>query len=362
MTELKPVLSRAGLPRRRVLGAALTGSMALLGSRAFADASMAGMSMPSSAPFPNLGPLPPKPANLKPVTLAWNETAICTAAVPVAKAKGCFTKYGLDVDFVNFAGSTDQLLEAISTGKADGATGMALRWLKPLQQGFDVKLAAGLHGGCLRLLTTPDSGIKTVADLKGKAIGTTDLGSPDKNFFSIRLAQLGIDPATDVTWKVYPADLLGVALQRGDVQAISGGDPMIWLQRENLHLTQIGTNIDGQYATRTCCVVGLRGSLLRESPYTANALTRAVLEGGRYVADHPDEAAEIFKPYAPKASVAQLDQMLHEHAHHLQQIGPVFQTQIADYAADLKTVGVFSASLDPQRFAKKVTVDPFAVG
>lgn len=361
MSEPKSILAQGRLNRRAILGAATVGLGALYAPRAFAADSMAGMAMPAGDPFPDLGPLPPKPANLKPVTLAYNQTAICTAAVPVAKAKGIFAKYGLDVDFVNFAGSTDQLLEAISTGKADGATGMALRWLKPLQQGFDVKLAAGLHGGCLRLLTTPDGGIKTIADLKGKSIGTTDLGSPDKNFFSIRLAQLGIDPSSDVSWKVFPADLLSVALKRGDVQAVSGGDPMIWLQRENQHLVQIGTNLDGQYATRTCCVVGLRGSLLRESPYTANALTRAVLEGGRYVADHPDEAAEIFAPYTPKVSVAQLNQMLHEHAHHMQQVGPAFQQQIADYAVDLKTVGVFSSSVDPQRFAKKVTVDPFAV-
>jgi NitT/TauT family transport system substrate-binding protein len=348
--------------RRAVIRTVGAGVMfgGLVARGAWADSSMPGMVMPSE-PFPDLGPIPPKPANLKPVTLAWNESAICTAAVPAALHQGFFQKYGLDVNFVNFAGSTDQLLEAISTGKADGATGMALRWLKPLQEGFDVKLAAGLHGGCLRLLATPTGGIKTIADLKGKAIGTSDLGSPDKNFFSIRLAQLGIDPTADVTWKVFPPDLLGAALKRGDVQAISGGDPLIWLQRKNLKLTQIATNMDGPYAHRTCCVVGLRGSLLREQPYVANTLTRAILEGGRFVADHPDQAAQIFASYAPKVPVPDLVAMLHEHAHHMQQIGAPFQQQVAEYAADLKTVGVFSSSVDPARFAAKVTVDPFTV-
>ena len=42
----------------------------------------------------------------------------------------------------------------MASGKADGGVGMALGWLKPLEQGFDVKLTAGLHGGCIRLLTT----------------------------------------------------------------------------------------------------------------------------------------------------------------------------------------------------------------
>lgn len=97
-----------------------------------------------SVPLLNLGPPLPIPAGPpRKVTLAWNEAAICTAAVPVAMKQGFFRRYNLDVSYINFAGSTDQLLEAVATGKVDGATGMALRWLKPLEQGFDVKLVAG---------------------------------------------------------------------------------------------------------------------------------------------------------------------------------------------------------------------------
>src|SRR6202171_6270072 len=49
--------------------------------------------------------------------IAWNANAACTVAAPVAKERGIFAKHNLDVDFVNFGGSTDQLLEAIATGK-----------------------------------------------------------------------------------------------------------------------------------------------------------------------------------------------------------------------------------------------------
>jgi ABC-type nitrate/sulfonate/bicarbonate transport system substrate-binding protein len=63
--------------------------------------------------------------------LAWNANAACTVAAPVAKERGIFAKHNLDVEFFNFGGSTDQLLEAIATGKADAGLGLALRWLKP---------------------------------------------------------------------------------------------------------------------------------------------------------------------------------------------------------------------------------------
>src|SRR5262245_31157367 len=84
------------------------------------------------------------------LTLACNATSVCTAAAPVAKERGVFAKHNLDVGFINFGGSTEQLLEAIATGKADAGIGMALRWVKPLEQGFDVRITEGGHGVRIR--------------------------------------------------------------------------------------------------------------------------------------------------------------------------------------------------------------------
>jgi NitT/TauT family transport system substrate-binding protein len=189
--------------------------------------------------------------------LTWNASAICTVGVPVAQQKGYFTKRNLDVDLINFGGSTDQLLEAIATGKADAGIGMALRWLKPLEQGFDVRITTATHGGCMRLLAAKGSDITSLEHLKGKTVGVADLGAPDKNFFSIRLAKLGYDPLTDVDWKVFPADLLPVALQKGEIQAFTLGDPLGWVIRDRDGLTEVATNLDGEYAHRACCVLGV---------------------------------------------------------------------------------------------------------
>src|SRR6202042_1338222 len=143
--------------------------------------------------------------------LAWNANAACTLAAPVAKERGIFAKHNLDVDFVNFGGSTDQLLEGIATGKTDAGLGLALRWLKPLEQGFDVKISAGTHGGCMRVLSRANSSVEKLADLRGKIVAVGDLAGPDKNFFSIQLAKQGIDPTSEVDWRAYPADLLRLA-------------------------------------------------------------------------------------------------------------------------------------------------------
>src|ERR1700761_784565 len=264
-------------------------------------------------------------APLTPLKLSWNAGAICTAPVPVAVKQGFFKQRGLEVELVNFAGSTDQLLEAIATGKSDAGVGMALRWIKPLEQGFDVKLTAGIHGGCMRLLATRASGIVDLQGLKGRTVGVSDMASPTKNFFAIVLKKQGIDPDTEVTWRQYPANLLGEALKKGEVHAIADGDPTIWNIRESDHLYEVSNNLCGEYQSRACCVLGVRGSLVRKDRATAQALTEALLEATEWTANHPDDAAKIFSAYTPAAEVSQLAAMLKSHTDHHHPVGDAFR-------------------------------------
>lgn len=297
---------------------------------------------------------------LKPLKLSWNAGAICTAPVPVAVQQGFFRKHGLQVELINFAGSTDQLLEAIATGKSDAGVGMALRWIKPLEQGFDVKLTAGIHGGCMRLLATRASGIVDLQGLKGSTVGVSDMASPAKNFFAISLKKIGVDPDNDVHWRQYPAPLLGEALKKGEVHAIADGDPTIWTLREADHLQEVSNNLCGEYANRVCCVLGVRGSLVRKDRATAQALTQALLEATEWTANHPAEAAAIFAPNAPGANVAQLAEMLKSHTDHHHPVGDAFRKEISLYADDLKSVGVLNSGTNSDRFATRVFADVLA--
>lgn len=293
----------------------------------------------------------------KSLKLTWNASAICTVGVPVAQAKGFFGKRNLDVELINFGGSTDQLLEAIATGKADAGVGMALRWLKPLEQGFDVKITTATHGGCMRLLTKSGSGIATLADLKGKSVGVADLGAPDKNFFAIRLAKLGIDPLASVNWRVFPPDLLPVALQKGEVDAFTLGDPLGWVIRDRDGLTEVASNLDGEYAHRACCVLGVRGSLVRGDRAAAAAVTEAILEAQEFVHANPDEAAAIFAPYSPIAKPDQLAEMLRSHTHGHHPIGADLREEIALYTDELKAISVIKPGTSSDKFSAKVYAD-----
>jgi NitT/TauT family transport system substrate-binding protein len=289
--------------------------------------------------------------------LAWNANAACTVAAPVAKERGIFAKHNLDVEFFNFGGSTDQLLEAIATGKADAGLGLALRWLKPLEQGFDVRVTAGVHGGCIRLLGSKAANIDSLESLRGKSIAISDQASPAKNFFAIFLAKRGIDPAQEVEWRQYPSNLLALAVDKGEVQALAEIDPLPYLWLKERKLNEIATNLSGEFADRTCCVLAIRGSLIRSELPVAAALTRAILEAADRVASDPTDAAAIYSGYGGKGSIEDLAAMYRSHTHHNHPVGATLKQQLLLYTDELKAVNVIKKSTDPAKFAERIYID-----
>jgi len=223
-----------------------------------------------------------------------------------------------------------------------------------------VKLTAGTHGGCLRLLSAANGGVTKLEDLKGKTIGVTDMASPDRNFFSILLKKHGVDPVRDVEWRLYPADLLGTALERGEVQAVSGSDPFMYRLIKSGVARELSTNLVEEYANLSCCVVGVTGKLVREDKRVVAALTQAILEAHDYSVQHPEEVAKGFQAHALNTSVEEVQAILHDHTHGHHAVGAALTQEILTYVTDLKTVEVISKSTDPVEFAKEITADVFS--
>ncbi|MGD0436053.1 MAG: ABC transporter substrate-binding protein [Bryobacteraceae bacterium] len=330
--------ANATLSRRRLLQALPLGA---LGSCALAKAAT------TSSPAP--------------IKLAWNANAVCLSPVPLALQKGIFAKHNLNVEFVNYAGSTDQLLEAISTGKADAGVGMILRWLKPLEQGFDVRLVAGTHGGCSRMVGSKKAGVTDVQSLRGKVIATGEVSGPGRNAFSILLLKNGLDPNRDVRWRTFPAPLLGAAVEKGEAQAIADGDPNLYLleKQSKGDLVEILTNLSAPWQNRVCCVVGVGGHVLRNNRAAATALAASLLEAAGIAAHQPEEAARAFAPYS-KASEADLVAILKMQTHNHNPVGANLKQEIALYAGELKVVGIMKPSTDPAKFAEHIFADVFA--
>ena len=296
------------------------------------------------------------------LTFAWSSIAFCLSPVVVAQERGFFEKNGLDVELLNWGGSTDQLLEALATGKADVGVGLIHRWLKPLEAGFDVKIVGSAHGGCLRLVGANQAGVKDINSLKGKVIGVSDQNSPAKNFFAIHLAKKGFNVEKDIEWRVYPADLLDVAVKKGEIQAIADGDPNIFLieKRNKGVFTEIGNSAIGEYKDKICCILGARGDLVRNDKPAAAAVVRSIVQASEYVAENPNEAAKIYAKYSPKVPVEDLRALLTSLTYHNHPTGKPLRDEVEFFARDFHTAGVLKKSTDPVRLANHVTFDVLA--
>src|SRR3569623_1933019 len=71
------------------------------------------------------------------------------AAIFTAVEKGYFKDEGLDVELVRCEWATYK--DALALGRFDVTHHLVMYFLKPIEQGLDVKFTAGIHRGCLRV-------------------------------------------------------------------------------------------------------------------------------------------------------------------------------------------------------------------
>src|SRR3712207_6329887 len=124
----------------------------------------------------------------------------CEAPLFTAVEKGFFAEEGLDVEMVRCEWATYK--DALALGRYDVTHHLVMYFLKPIEQGMDVKFTGGVHRGCLRVQAVKGGPIRTVQDLRGKTIAVPGMGTPPFMFATRVLADNGIDPSRDVNWRV----------------------------------------------------------------------------------------------------------------------------------------------------------------
>ena len=300
------------------------------------------------------------PAPAKKISIEWTEVAACHSPVGFGVAKGFYSKHGLDVDLFYQGASGQTLIQSLATRKAEAGPGLLHDWLKPIEQGFDVKLFAGSHGGCQRLLVKADSNIQTIKDLKGKTIGTFDAGSPSRVAFSVALAANGIDPNRDVTWKVFPFDLVAEGMERGEADAVAHMDPWAYSYEKKYKLRKIYDTQTGIFQDRVCCVLGVNGAYYTQNQDTIRRVAAANLETHQYTAEHPDEVAKwYFDTLKPGLSVEDLTTVLSSLTYHKNWFGKDLENEVRIGYEQLKTTGVIDAKTNPEEIAERVTINIF---
>lgn len=123
----------------------------------------------------------------------------------VAQEGDFYKKAGLDTELIEFKSGTD-LIKAIIGGQADiGVLGFtnAVAWAS---KGADLKVVGGAQQGYHSLVAREDSGINTIADLKGKTLASQTEGSTaDMVLKGVVLKEGNLQPADVNIMGVSPA-------------------------------------------------------------------------------------------------------------------------------------------------------------
>lgn len=295
------------------------------------------------------------------IRLSWTEFAACHSPIAFALSKGVYASHDLDIELFYQGASGQTLIQSIATNKTDAGAGLLYDWVKPLEQGLDVKLFVGSHGGCTRLLASKASGVTTLEGLKGKKIASYDVASPPKHSFQVALAKVGLDPERDVEWLNVPFDLVGEVVGRGEADALAHLDPWAYSHKKKFDLVEVANTQTGSFEGAVCCVLGVNSAFLEANKDAIRRLAEADIEIHEYAAAHPDEVAKWFvdnlNPGFPFEDIR--DQIaswvLHNHP-----VGKDLIGQVKLAGEDLALIKVLDPGTDPAELASRVTVDILA--
>lgn len=282
--------------------------------------------------------------------------AICEAPLFIAYEKGFFKNEGLNVELVK--GDYETNKEGLATGKIDATDGVLNQWLKPTEQGLDLKFTTGIHTGCASLITTANSAVNDISGLKGKTIGVSGgIGGGPMNY-AFRLAlKAGLNPQTDITWKNFPAPQLETALAKGEIDAAVTGDNLglAWVKQGKAKVINSMAK-DAPLSNEICCLLGINGEFLKNDQASAVKLTNAIIKSAKWVQQNPDEAAKIMLDKKYTLGTQEMNAAIlrdYKYDAGVAQGKSALKNAIVEF----KATGIFGPNTDPDKLVQKIFVE-----
>jgi NitT/TauT family transport system substrate-binding protein len=268
----------------------------------------------------------------------------CEAPIYTAFEKGFFREEGLEPELIRCEWKNYK--DALALGQYDITHHLVMYFLKPIEQGLDVKFTGGIHRGCLRVQVPVDSPIQSVKDLRGKRIAAPGMGTPPFIFANRVLGANGIDPSKEITWLVYPNGELGLALDKKDVDAIADSEPigsMLVAQGKVRNIADQAS--DAPYKDEYCCAVIVSGAYAKNNPRKAAAATRALLKAAKFVETNPKAAAKISVEGKFLASTVDQNTFAISHLRYVPSVIGA-QKAIVSAAEEMKIAGMLNPATD----------------
>jgi NitT/TauT family transport system substrate-binding protein len=223
--------------------------------------------------------------------------------------RGYFRQHGITVNLSTAAAPTFTIAD-IESGQAQLAFTTTVVLVNSAAHGTGLECVSSVDGnqttnvkddGTL-LLATPQSGIKTVADLVGKTVGTVQLASLNTLTTQAMVQKAGGDPRK-VQFVSMGFALMPQALQQGTVQAAIVTEPFADEAVAEGMVVVAHPNISIMAGQSTTCFAGTQTWVNSHKRLAKNFL-EAMDEAIAYTKSHPAAAAATLQSYGLATSLA----------------------------------------------------------
>lgn len=211
-------------------------------------------------------------------------------ALFVAEQKKLFEDQGLTVELTQFNNGGD-LMTAMASGDIDVGYAGITPVMSSIEQGVPVKVVSGAQIEGSAIVAGANSGISSIADLKGKTVATPGEASIQNMLLTYALKENGVS-ADDVEFTTMKAAQMTDALKAGKIDAM-----IIWEPYSSIAVS----SGDGKLVANTseilpghpCCVVVAREDYIDNHAEALQKVLEAHANATDFTNENPEEAAKM---------------------------------------------------------------------
>jgi NitT/TauT family transport system substrate-binding protein len=209
-----------------------------------------------------------------------------------------------DVRYVPTDGA-HQAQRAVAAGELDVSVSFVGPAIVQIDAGDPIVFLAGVHVGCFELFGTER--VRTIRDLKGKAVAIPELGSTQHVFLSVMAAHVGLDGKKDINWVTRPRAEAIRLLAEGKIDGFLGfpPDPQE-LRAKKIGRVVVNSAVDRPWSQYFCCLFVANRTFVSKHPVATKRALRAILKSTDVCAVEPERVARLLvdKGFAPRYDYA----------------------------------------------------------
>ena len=198
----------------------------------------------------------------------------------------------IKIELVKY-GSWPELMDALNTGRVDGASVLVELALKAKEQGIDLKAVALGHKDGNAVVVNKD--IKGIEDLKGKTFAIPHKQSSHNILLSETLEKAGLTEKDINIVELAPPEM-PAALASGQISGYCVAEPF-GAKSVQLGNGKVLYQSGELWKDSICCALVLNNDFIKTKNEAAKALVAQYDKAGKYITQNKDKSNEIAKKY-----------------------------------------------------------------